>query len=468
MRLTKLENDVVGSVFLTNSQIKRHNQEIRRWDLHGEVGLLFLNILLKISSLRSHSAKNRYYFPAAAGYHFRDVKNRVNFDIIMIMPEDSLLKFEIPEVIYGLGALSQIGKCCRRLGGERILLVTDPGLIAAGWVDESIKYLAQEDLQYVIYDNVVTNPRDFQVEQGLELYRQKNCDVIAAVGGGSPIDTAKGIGILTSNHGRIHEYEGANLVTQPIPPLVCAPTTAGTGADVSQFAVITNKRANLKMAILSRAITPDITLADPLLLKTKSPELIATTGMDTLSHAIEAYVSSLSWPLTDPHAIHAIELVGKHLVNAAQTKDMDALEGMSIACLEAGMAFSNAILGAVHALAHPLGGLYDIHHGLANSLLLPVVVRQNMEHALPKFAGIARALGAETRGKSIEAVAQQVPGQLQDLIAKLGLPTRLSQVGVDEADIPHLAQMAEEDICMLTNPHCYMKAEIESMYHEVL
>jgi lactaldehyde reductase len=127
----------------------------------------------------------------------------------------------------------------------------------------------------------------------------------------------------------------------------------------------------------------------------------------------------------------------------AKTKDMKALEGMSIACLEAGMAFSNAILGAVHALAHPLGGFYDIHHGLANSLLLPVVVRQNMEHALPKFAGIARALGAETRDKSIDAVAQQVPGQLQDLITKLGLPTRLSQVGVDEADIPRLAQMAE-------------------------
>ena len=386
----------------------------------------------------------------------------------MIVPEDSLLKFEIPEIIYGLGALSQIGQCARRLGGERILLVTDPGLVAAGWVDESIKYLQEEDLQYVIYDNVVTNPRDFQVEEGVQLYRRKNCDVIAVVGGGSPIDTAKGIGILASNHGRIHEYEGANLVTQPIPPLVCVPSTAGTGADVSQFAVIANKRTKEKMTILSRAITPDLTLVDPRLLKTKPPELMAATGMDTLTHAIEAYVSSLSWPMTDPHAIHAIELVNEHLVNATQTKDMDALEGMSIACLEAGMAFSNAILGAVHALAHPLGGLYDIHHGLANSLLLPVVVRQNMEHALPKFAKIARAMGAETRERSIAEVAQEVPRQIRDLIAKLGLPTRLSQVGVDAADIPRLAQMAEADICMLTNPHCYMKAEIESMYHEVL
>ena len=386
----------------------------------------------------------------------------------MIVPEDSLLKFEIPEIIYGLGALSQIGQCARRLGGERILLVTDPGLIAAGWVDESIKYLQEKDLQYVIYDNVVTNPRDFQVEEGVQLYRRKNCDVIAVVGGGSPIDTAKGIGILASNHGRIHEYEGANLVTQPIPPLVCVPSTAGTGADVSQFAVIANKRTKIKMTILSRAITPDLTLVDPRLLKTKPPELMAATGMDTLTHAIEAYVSSLSWPMTDPHAIHAIELVNEHLVNATQTKDMDALEGMSIACLEAGMAFSNAILGAVHALAHPLGGLYDIHHGLANSLLLPVVVRQNMEHVLPKFAKIARAMGAETRERSIAEVAREVPRQIRDLISKLGLPTRLSQVGVDAADIPRLAQMAEADICMLTNPHCYMKAEIESMYHEVL
>jgi alcohol dehydrogenase class IV len=334
-------------------------------------------------------------------------------------------------------------------------------------VDESIKYLHEEDLQYVICDNVVTNPRDFQVEEGVELYRRKKCDVIVAVGGGSPIDTAKGIGILASNHGRIHEYEGANLVTQPIPPLVCVPSTAGTGADVSQFAVIANKRTKVKMTILSRAITPDLTLVDPRLLKTKPPELMAATGMDTLTHAIEAYVSSLSWPMTDPHAIHAIELANEHLVNATQTKDMDALEGMSIACLEAGMAFSNAILGAVHALAHPLGGLYDIHHGLANSLLLPVVVRQNMEHVLPKFAKIARAMGAETRERSIAEVAREVPRQIQDLIAKLGLPTRLSQVGVDAADIPRLAQMAEADICMLTNPHCYMKAEIESMYHEV-
>jgi 1,3-propanediol dehydrogenase len=212
----------------------------------------------------------------------------------------------------------------------------------------------------------------------------------------------------------------------------------------------------------------DISLIDPRLLHTKSAELIAATGMDALTHAIEAYVSSLAWPLTDPHAIHAIDLVFKHLVAAAQTKHPDALEGMAIASLEAGIAFSNAILGAVHALAHPLGGLYDLHHGLVNAILLPVVVRRNIEHAAPKFAKIANAMGVETRGVPIEAAAMEVPRRIEALIDTLGLPTRLSQVGVIAADIVNLAKHAEVDLCMLTNPHCYPAEEIESMFREAL
>lgn len=380
--------------------------------------------------------------------------------------DDDLLKFEVPEIIHGLGALSRIGECAKRLGGERVFLVTDPGIIEAGWIDETIKYLEKDEVKYVIYDNVVTNPRDFQVEQGVQIYSEKECDVVIAVGGGSPIDTAKGVAILASNHGSIQDYEGCNLITQPIPPLVCAPTTAGTGADVSQFAIITDIRRRMKMTILSRAIMPDISLIDPRVLQTKSEELLSTTGMDTLTHAIEAYVSSLSWPLTDPHAVHAIELVTEHLVRAAKTKDIRALEGMSIACLEAGMAFSNAILGAVHALAHPLGGLYDLHHGLVNSLLLPVVVRQNLEHAQRKFAKVARAMGVETRGMTTKEAASYVPEKIDDLIEELGLPRRLSRVGVNREDIPLLAGLAQEDLCMQTNPHYYTTEEIESMYRE--
>jgi alcohol dehydrogenase class IV len=381
--------------------------------------------------------------------------------------DDDLLKFEVPEIIHGIGALTKIGCCAKRLGGEKILLVTDPGIIRSGWIDEVLKHLEKENLKYVVYDNVVTNPRDFQVEQGAQLYNRENCDVIAAVGGGSPIDTAKGIGILASNHGNIHEYEGCNLVTQPVPPLVCAPTTAGTGADISQFAVVADTRKKRKMTILSRSIMPDISLIDPRLLQTKPEDLMAATGMDTLTHAIEAYVSSLSWPLTDPHAIHAIELVWLHLLNAVRNKNVDSLVGMSIACLEAGVAFSNAILGAVHALAHPIGGLYDLHHGLINSVLLPVVVGQNMEHAKDKFAKIARAMGVETRGMSIDEAAGHVRYQIENLIHELGMPTRFSQLGLDTEDIPLLAKLAQQDLCMMTNPCCFSLDEIEAMYREV-
>lgn len=378
--------------------------------------------------------------------------------------DDSLLKFEVPEIIYGLGSLRKIGQCAKRLGGERVLLVTDPGIIEAGWVDETIKHLQHEDLKYTVYDNVVTNPRDFQVEEGAQIYIQKKCDVIAAVGGGSPIDTAKGIGILVSNHGRIQEYEGCNRITQPLPPLVCAPTTAGTGADVTQFAVITNTDNRMKMTILSRAIMPDISLIDPRLLQTESPELMAATGMDAFTHALEAYVSSLSWPMTDPHAIHAIELIAEYLVEAVQSKRIEALEGMSIACLEAGIAFSNAILGAVHALAHPLGGLYDIHHGIANVVLLPVVVRKNLEYAPEEYARVAAAMGARTKGMSSSEAAMCLLDQIETLIARLDLPRRLSSLGIDPDHIPGMAALAQQDICMLTNPCCYSTAEIEELY----
>lgn len=385
----------------------------------------------------------------------------------MLNQDDNLLKFDIPEIIYGRGSIAKIGQCAARLGGEKVFIVTDPGIINAGWLDECLKYLKQEGLQYVVYDNVVTNPRDFQADQGVQLYLQKDCDVIMGIGGGSPIDTAKGIAILATNHGSVSEYVGCNLVNHPIPPLICVPTTAGTGADISQFAVFLDIRNKMKMCILSRAIMPDISLIDPELLRTQSSELIAATGMDTLTHAIEAYVSSLSWPMTDPHAIHSIELVAEHLVNAVKTKDIIALEGMSIASLEAGMAFSNAILGAVHALAHPLGGLYDLHHGLVNSVILPAVLSRNMSHAIEKFAHISRAMGLESRGMNIQEAALHAPEKVKELIEVLGLPVHLSKMGVDAGDIPIMAEMAQNDICMLTNPCSYSKEDIEAMYKEV-
>lgn len=381
---------------------------------------------------------------------------------------DTLLKFEIPEIVYGLGALVQIGQCSRRLGGERVLIVTDPGIIEKGWIDEVIRHLRREHLKYEIYDNVVTNPRSFQVSQGAEFYSQKGCDVILGIGGGSAMDTAKGIAILVSNHGKIEDYVGCNLITQPIPPLICVPTTAGTGSDVSQFAILSDPGKKIKMTILSRAIMPDISLIDPRILQTKSAELIATTGMDALTHAVEAYISSLSWSLTDPHAAHAVELVFRNLRDAVQTKSLAPLEGMAIASLEAGTAFSNAILGAVHALAHPLGGVYDMHHGIANSILLPVVIKRNIAYATLKYARLANAMGIDTRNKTPAEAASLVPCQIEGLIKELGIPTKLSQLGVKARDIPRLARDAAGDLCMMTNPQKFGVEEIEEMYREAL
>jgi alcohol dehydrogenase class IV len=386
----------------------------------------------------------------------------------MLNDMEQLLKFEIPEIIFGRGSLNQLGQCSRRMGGDKVLLVTDPGIIDKGWVDEALGYLKQEGLNTVVYDNVVTNPRAFQVEQGALEYSRNECDVIVALGGGSPMDAAKGIAILVSNKGRIEDYVGCNLITQPIPPLICVPTTAGTGSDVSQFAIIADQEKKIKMTILSRAIMPNISLIDPRLLQTESSELIASTGMDALTHAIEAYVSSLSWSLTDPHASHAIKLVFRHLLEAVNKRSLDPLEGMAIASLEAGAAFSNAILGAVHALAHPLGGRYDMHHGLANAILLPVVLQKNLEHAPEKYALIANAMGIDTRGKTNAEAAGQVPEQIEALIKALHIPTKLSQVGVKKEDIPSLARDAADDLCMMTNPHRYNAAEIEALYLNAL
>jgi alcohol dehydrogenase class IV len=381
---------------------------------------------------------------------------------------EPLLKFEIPEIIFGRGSLRQLGQCSRRLGGDRVLLVTDPGILANGWVDEARGYLKQEGLKTFIYDDVVTNPRAFQVEQGALAYARHECDVIIAIGGGSPMDTAKGIAILVSNQGRIEDYVGCNLITQPLPPLICVPTTAGTGSDVSQFAIIADPGQKIKMTILSRAIMPDISLIDPRLLQTKPSELIASTGMDALTHAIEAFVSSLAWPLTDPHAHHAIKLVFRHLTEAVYKKSADPLEGMAVASMEAGVSFSNAILGAVHALAHPLGGHYDIHHGLANAVLLPVVLRKNLEHAPEKYAMIANCMGIDTRGKTCNEAAEQVPERVEGLIRALDIPTKLSQLGVKKEDIPGLARDAAEDLCMMTNPQRYGAAEIEAIYKDAM
>jgi len=290
----------------------------------------------------------------------------------------NLRKFLVPEVVYGLGALDLVGRHAENFGATKVLVVTDPGVQEAGWVSRVEKSLLKADIPYMIFSDVTPNPKDHEVMAGAEVFIAQGCDLIVAVGGGSPMDCAKGIGVVCGNSGYILDYEGVDAVPNPGPPLIFVPTTAGTSADVSQFAIITDTRRGVKIAIISKMVMPDIALVDPGTTRTMPSDLTAATGMDALCHAFEAYVSTASSPLTDMAALSAVRLIKDNLFEACQKPDdLNCRSNMMMASLMAGLAFSNASLGLVHAMAHSLGGALGLPHGECNAILLEHVVRYN-------------------------------------------------------------------------------------------
>ena len=301
-------------------------------------------------------------------------------------------KFSIPELIFGRGGLQYVGLCARRLGAEKVFLVSDPGLEGAGWVEKLTDVLEREKLRWVYFSEVASNPRDFQVEKGAAIYKETRADVVIALGGGSPMDMAKGVAIVASNGGRIHDYEGANRIQRPLPPMVFVPSTAGSGSDVSQFSIITDVERRVKMSIISRTLVPNISIIDPLILQTKPANLIIAAAIDALCHAIESYVSKISSPFTESQSLRAIELIKKNLKSAFETLCLESLEQLSIASTSAAMAFSNAGLGVEHALAHSLGGMFDTLHGMVHPVLLPPVMRFNLKFCPEKMADIGAIL----------------------------------------------------------------------------
>ena len=231
-------------------------------------------------------------------------------------PPARLAKFHAPEIVFGPGALAELGHCAARLGARRPFLVTDPGLIEAGWVDEAVAYLRQSELHPALWHDITPNPKDHEIEAAFQMYAEGGSDVIIGLGGGSCIDAAKGVAILSSNGGRILGYEGVDKVVRPIPPTVMVPSTSGTGADVSQFAIVTDTAARIKITIISRTLVPEISVIDPRLLITMPEWLNASTGLDALTHAIESFVSRAHNLLTDSHALHAVALITRHLLPA--------------------------------------------------------------------------------------------------------------------------------------------------------
>lgn len=380
-----------------------------------------------------------------------------------------LRKFVSPEIIFGSGARKTVGNYAKTFGARKVLLVSDPGVEAAGWVDEIEELLAEQDLPCVRFTQISPNPRVEQVALGAEIYREHGCNVIVAVGGGSPMDCAKGIGIV-STHGRsIIEFEGIDRIESPIPPLIFIPTTAGTSADVSQFAIISNQNEKLKFSIVSKSVVPDVALIDPDTTRTMDAFLTACTGVDALVHAIEAFVSTGSGPLTDMHALDAIRLINTHLaLLVEQPEDNHLREQVMLGSMKAGLAFSNAILGAVHAMSHSLGGYLDLPHGLCNAMLLEHVIDYNYISATDRFRVVAETMGIDPRGLSQSQIKRRLMQHVISLKHQVGLYQSLADQGVHLTDIPYLSQNAIKDPCILTNPRKSNLRDVEAVYEEAL
>lgn len=379
------------------------------------------------------------------------------------MAHYEMRKFVAPEFIFGVGARHRAAYYAQNMQARRVLVVTDPGIRAAGWLEELVELLVESDIDSAVFDAVTPNPKDHEVMTGAQRMRDEGCDVIVALGGGSVIDCAKGIGIVCGNGGHILDYEGVDRIPRPGPPLICIPTTSGTSADISQFAIINNTDKHYKIAIISKSVVPDVALVDPETTTTMPAYLTACTGLDALTHAVEAYVSTASSPVVDVHALSAISLVAANLPRAiADPADSEARENMSLASLQAGLAFSNASLGAVHAMAHSLGGYLDMPHGESNALLLDHVIRFNYPAASERYQRIANAFGLTDHGE------RSLTGAIAALRERCDIHNGLSARGVTRGTIEDLAPHAERDACIFTNPRRATLADIKSIYAEAL
>ncbi len=380
-----------------------------------------------------------------------------------------LRKFVAPEIVFGDGSRHLAGKYASNMGVSRALVVTDPGIIAAGWVDDVTRSLEEAGLEYLVYSAVTPNPRSNEVMRGADFYRSENCNGIVAIGGGSPMDCAKGIGIISSNGGQILNFEGVDTIDFPCPPLIFIPTTAGASSDVSQFAIIANTVERVKISIISKSLVPDIALVDPETTTTMDMYLTACTGIDALTHAVEAFVSRGSSAMTDIHALAAIRLLNANLEQIVKNPaDMDVRRNITLGSMEAGLAFSNAILGAVHAMSHSLGGFLDLPHGECNSILFEHVVGFNYDVIPEKYDQIAMEMGLEIKGLPGRKKKALLMKRIVELKKAVGITNKLGAVGVSIGDIGILSQNACKDACLATNPRSASIRDIEVIYEESL
>lgn len=381
---------------------------------------------------------------------------------------DTGYQFFMPSLNYmGKNSLEGASQQIKDLGLKKALIVTDAVLVKVGAIKAVTSILQRIGIEYSIYDGVEPNPTIEQVNEGTQIVKDEKCDCIISFGGGSPHDAAKGIAVLATNGGSISDYEGVNKVPKKTMPLIAVNTTAGTASEMTRFAIITDHARKVKMAIIDWKVTPTISVDDPLLMLGMPKGLTAATGMDALTHAIEAYVSTASTPVTDACALHAMRLVASYLRTAVNHGDnIEARDMMSYAEFLAGMAFNSASLGYVHAMAHQLGGFYNLPHGVCNAVLLPSVQEYNAKYVPELFIDIAQAMGLEGVGNDKEEAVKQVLAAIRKLSKDVGIPANLNVLGVKPEDYDILATNAMKDACGLTNPKQPSKDEVIALYQQ--
>ncbi|MPM60301.1 1,3-propanediol dehydrogenase [bioreactor metagenome] len=368
---------------------------------------------------------------------------------------------------FGPGVIAKIGERAKLLGINNILIVTDSFLhhLEDGPVKQTEESLRLAGISYTIFDGVEPNPKIRNVQAGAAMYQENNCDSIITVGGGSAHDCGKGIGIALTNGEDLAKLAGIETLTQPLPPLMAVNTTAGTASEITRHAVLTNEDTHLKFVIVSWRNVPLVSFNDPLLMLDVPSKLTAATGMDALCHCVESYVSENRNPITDAQAIQGMKLIGQYLRRAvANGHDVEARTNMAYASLLAGMAFNNADLGYVHAMAHQLGGQYDAPHGVCCAVLMPTVERWNMIASPERFADIATFLGENITGLSPVEAAEKGIHALERISEDVGIPTNIKSIGADPKDFELMAENALKDGNAFSNPRKGTKSDIVELF----
>ncbi len=381
-------------------------------------------------------------------------------------------RFILNEVSYfGAGCRKELPEVLKRMNLKKALVVTDKGLIKVGTTKLVTDILDEAGFPYEVYSEVKPNPTVTNVQQGVEAFKNSNADCIVAIGGGSAMDTAKGIGIVSNNpeFADVVSLEGCAPTKNKSVPIVALPTTAGTGAEVTINYVIIDEERQAKMVCVDPNDIPAVAIVDPELTYSLPKSLTAATGMDALTHAIEGYITKGAWVMSDMYELQAIKMIAENLPLAVdEPTNPVGREGMALAQYIAAQAFSNVGLGLVHGMAHPMGSLHDIPHGVANAMLLPTIMEFNMPMCIEKYGIIARTMGVDTTDMTAEEAAQAACDAVKALAIRVGIPQHLTEIGITEENIPALAAQAITDVCTPGNPREVTEAEIVELYKKVL